>query len=624
SQAWGHPTLLAVILTLAGCSGGSTPETPELGPSPPAGGNSGVPAVRTVTPEAEFFEPGAAVTFRADVTGEVLGWSWTFGAGTTPVSAASREPQVLLGTPGTYTGTLTLRGPDGPTAPFSFAYVVGPPRLRPPVVSAVSWDGQVAGTEGSHVVFQAVTTGLPTEWSWDFGGGAWPTTSTVERPFVVLGPAAPGLQPRTFAGSVTIRNALGTSPAFRFTYTVAPIGVPTIEAVGPALDAVPYGRPLTFIARATGNPTGWRWDFGGGMVPNISTDAHPLVEPVVTGDFVLTVSALNAAGRSPEFRFPYRVAVHPDAPVVPFVHPDGVSDWTGATHQFRAGATGGPPTSWRWRFGGGTQPTAVSTEVATVTFRSPGAWHGTVQLCNDAGCSEAFRFRYTITPRPPPPPPPGVQPANPEGESGAQLTMRASAPMEVVRWEWDFGGGAVPNNPVGDNPTVRLGDPGEYSCFAVAIPEHGGRPRVPFRLTVTASGPPEIEEVRFSWPRESGARVTVSGSATSGPTSWHWEFNGGAQPDRVTTTGQTSVILGLPGSYTGRLVATNDQGVSAPFEFPFTVEPPATLGWSTHALSGPAPKWALGLGAVRGRPAVASWTSNGKSLRLWQGLTPLP
>lgn len=86
-----------------------------------------------------------------------------------------------------------------------------------PVITAVSPIGTI-GCPGSNVTFSATVSGSPTSWSWNFGGGATPNTSTDANPLVTLGAAG------TYNGTVTATNGFGTSSPFNFSFTVSAAG----------------------------------------------------------------------------------------------------------------------------------------------------------------------------------------------------------------------------------------------------------------------------------------------------------------------------------------------------------------------------------------------------------------
>lgn len=151
---------------------------------------------------------GEQVTFTVTNTGgPITSFTWGFGGGASPNTSNAPEPMVTLGAPGTYTCLLRASNDYG-SQDFYFSLEV---ELSIPVITAVNLSTTFALR---NCTFTATNTGEPaTTWSWDFGGGATPNTSTAESPVVRL--AAPG----TYTGTVTASNAGGSSDPFEFEFT---------------------------------------------------------------------------------------------------------------------------------------------------------------------------------------------------------------------------------------------------------------------------------------------------------------------------------------------------------------------------------------------------------------------
>ncbi|MEO7993074.1 MAG: PKD domain-containing protein [bacterium] len=89
---------------------------------------------------------------------------------------------------------------------------------------------------------------------------------------------------------------------------------------------------------------------------------------------------------------------------------------------------------------------------------------------------------------------------------------------------------------------------------------------------IAASASPQVVEVTpWGTVARSGGRVTFHALATNSPTSYHWDFGGGATPNRLTGDSPT-VTFHQSGTYVGTVSATNATGSSKPLEFVFTVE----------------------------------------------------
>ncbi|MEO7992794.1 MAG: hypothetical protein ABI743_00210 [bacterium] len=97
------------------------------------------------------------------------------------------------------------------------------------------------------------------------------------------------------------------------TYQVIPVTVnvstpvPDITAVVPTTGC--SGSSMVFSATNIGGAaTSWNWNFGGGAVPNTSTDPMPAVTAGAGGIYSGIVTATNATGSSTPFNFTFRIA----------------------------------------------------------------------------------------------------------------------------------------------------------------------------------------------------------------------------------------------------------------------------------------------------------------------------
>lgn len=178
-----------------------------------------------------------------------------------------------------------------PSTRYQLVTVTVKPGTIAPNITAVT---PLTGITGTVANFSAANAGgAPTSWSWNFGGGAVPNTSTLAAPSVTL--AGPG----SYSATVTATNAIGSSP-FNFTLQVSD-GIPVINAVSPASGFAL--RDVTFSATASNAPTNWSWNFGGGAVPNVSNAASPVGTFAIAGNYNGTVTASNSYGSSAPFPF---------------------------------------------------------------------------------------------------------------------------------------------------------------------------------------------------------------------------------------------------------------------------------------------------------------------------------
>lgn len=165
----------------------------------------------------------------------------------------------------------------------------------PPEVLSVE---PLEGLEDESVQFSAtVESAVPVAYSWSFGGGASPDSTTTESPTVTLG------VPGEYGASLTVTSVYGAD-TYEFTLTVLG-AAPVIVSVAPT--SGDEGQSVKFTAEVTGaGGTSYEWDFGGGASPNTSTVASPVVTLGAPGEYNASLLVWNAQG-SDEFPFTLHV-----------------------------------------------------------------------------------------------------------------------------------------------------------------------------------------------------------------------------------------------------------------------------------------------------------------------------
>ncbi|MDX1994988.1 MAG: PKD domain-containing protein [bacterium] len=147
------------------------------------------------------------VQFTDTSTGEVTGWLWDFGDGTT---STEQNPSHTYNAAGTYTATLTVSGPGGTSEPSTTTINV----LAGAPTASFTTD-VTEGTAPLTVQFTDTSTGEVTGWLWDFGDG---TTSTEQNPVHTYEAAG------TYTATLTVSGSGGTSEPSTTTITVTDAG----------------------------------------------------------------------------------------------------------------------------------------------------------------------------------------------------------------------------------------------------------------------------------------------------------------------------------------------------------------------------------------------------------------
>ncbi|MEO7993194.1 MAG: hypothetical protein ABI743_02250 [bacterium] len=199
------------------------------------------------------------------------------------------------------------------------------------------------------------------------------------------------------------------------------------------------------------------------------------------------------------------------------------------------------------------------------------------------------------------------------GVTGHVVEFRASVSgfANSYEWQWDLGGGAIPNTFTDARRLVTLGHPGAYVGTVRARNNYDWSEYYPFIYTVDEDGLPKVLSVKlevYQWEGQpystntlltgiAGAEAKFTVETTNSPTSWDWNFGAGGEfvpdPSEGNETDHTSESPWLmlrdhaPNSqggqpvrrvaYQGSVSVANGKGSSEIFPFIYYVET-----WFTH------------------------------------------
>jgi len=230
------------------------------------------------------------VAFTDASTGNITGWSWAFGDGET---STVQSPSHTYSTPGTYSVSLAVTGPEGNNTATRTGYItVG--TLSAPVAAFSSTP--TSGTAPLSVQFTDASTGTVAEWAWDFDNDGT-IDSVSQNPGYTYGTVG------NYTVSLKVTNAAGSDTVTRANY----ISV-TEKVYAPVADfsanTTSGAAPLTvqFTDASTNSPTSWTWDFGDNTT---STGQSPVHKYTTTGTYTVTLAAANSAGTNTYIRTGY-------------------------------------------------------------------------------------------------------------------------------------------------------------------------------------------------------------------------------------------------------------------------------------------------------------------------------
>ncbi|MCP3920803.1 MAG: PKD domain-containing protein [bacterium] len=143
--------------------------------------------VNAAAPTAEFAgtpTSGAsplAVDFTDMSSGDVTSWAWSFGDGG---NSTAQDPSHTYTTDGVYTVSLTVTGPGGGDMETKTDYIT----VSSSAPVAAFSGAPLSGTAPVTTFFTDESTGMITDWLWDFGDGNTSTDQDPFHDFLFLGP----------------------------------------------------------------------------------------------------------------------------------------------------------------------------------------------------------------------------------------------------------------------------------------------------------------------------------------------------------------------------------------------------------------------------------------------------
>jgi len=268
---------------------------------------------------------------------------------------------------------------------MAFSYTVVPTG-GPPEILAVIPNPSLKLVTSAPSTFQAISTGSPTTWNWDFDGGADPPTSALAQPSVTLG------LPGSYAATVSVSNAAGSSSPFPFTLEILPHPRVTALTSPPNLFA-PAGAPFPVVAATQGTIDSWDWNFGAG-IPHVSTEASPQVQFNSSGRYSVEVRVRGPEGVALPYDF--TLVIGPQIPRLSSIGHNPNRPTVGESVQFFFSSPT-PVSSVLWTFNGGVNPTTSGSRSPFLGVTTAGNFSGTLTLTNRSG-SVDFPFDYSIWP----------------------------------------------------------------------------------------------------------------------------------------------------------------------------------------------------------------------------------
>jgi PKD repeat protein len=477
------------------------------------------------------------VRFTNQSQGQITGYTWFFGDGTTSTEA---NPSHTYARAGVYTITLQVNGPGGSSNVSRQVSVTG---INPPTAAFTT--DKVSGTAPLTVVFTNRSSGNITGYSWDFGDGNTSTQTSPTHTFNTVGTFNVILEARGQGGvsrvvrQITVSNPQVAAPVADFT-------------ANPASGTTPL--TVAFTNATTGQVTQYLWDFNGDGITD-SVEISPTHVYDIAGNFTVNLTAIGPGGQSSK-SLTLTIERPPDAPVAAF----SASPLTGNAPLAVAftNATTGNVTSFSWDFENDGTPDSTD-QNPSYTYTQPGTYTARLTATGPGGSSSATQVISVTTPISQPQ---ASFTANPQqGPSPLQVAFTNTSQGDALEFSWDLNGDGTEDSSE-PNPAFTYQNPGSYTVRLTARNSAGESVATTTIVAEAAAVVPPTASFTANPTSGNSPLVVTFTNTTSGDSpAYSWDFNGDGLTD--STDASPTFQFTTAGTYVVTLVATNSAGTSS-------------------------------------------------------------
>jgi len=452
-------------------------------------------------------------------------YAWDFGTGATPsVSSAENPSGIAYSSSGSKTVSLSVSG-GGCTQTSTQTIVIN----STPVASFISNAPQCTG---QPVNFTSTGTSAGVSWSWDFGSGASPDTSSSQNPGGILYGIA-GLTGTTLTVTDT---ASGCSVSATQTYNINLTPVAGFTSTAPQCSNV--GINFTDTG-STGSNWSYSWDLGQGAVPALSSSQNPtgvMYTSSGTKTITFTIASQYCTQTSTQ------TIVINSTPVSSFT--STAPQCTGLGVDFtNTGTTTG--VTYAWNFGSGATPaTDTAQNPSGVVYSTAGTISVTLTVTDTtSGCSVSSTDDITIH-------------TTPVASFISNAPQCSTVPISFVNtgstggnwsYSWDFGLGANPALSSAENPSGILYSSSGTKTVTFTISDQNCTQSATQNIVINSTPSASFTSTA---PQCTGLGVDFTSSGTTSNVSWSWNFGSGATPAVDSVQNPTGVVYSTSGNKT--------------------------------------------------------------------------
>ncbi|MES2593082.1 MAG: PKD domain-containing protein [Bacteroidota bacterium] len=314
----------------------------------------------------------------------IASYLWVFGDGS-PTSNL-QNPVHFYSTPGPFNVTLLTTTTDGCSDVINNSVNVFDPPSSAFVFNNTCLFAPAAFTNTSL----NPTMGTIASWSWNFGDGT-PLNTTVNNPNHLY--SIPGNYQVTL---ITHSTNLGCADTLKDSITVFPMPIADFGFADVCFSEIMNFYDSSEVA--SGNISGWSWNFGDGSLLVTSQDpTHTYANP---GSYNVTL--ISATNNGCKDTITKSVVIHP----LPIASYTTANVCLGSTSAFNNQSTiSTNPTndviqSWIWNFGDGSPVITITN--STHLYTAIGAYSAKLLVISNFGCKDSISKPYFVNPNPSP------------------------------------------------------------------------------------------------------------------------------------------------------------------------------------------------------------------------------
>ena len=481
----------------------------------------------------------------SDVGGDVVGYEWDLGDGTT---STDEELSHTYTVEGRYTVTMVAIDNKGGRDTDTVEILVN----TDPTVTAGS--DVTSGSTPATVNFTSSASdpgGSIVSTSWDFGDGNTATDANPSHTYLAAG---------TYDATVTVTDNLGVQASDSVQVTItgnaAPVAVATSDVVG-GKTPVTVSFDGSTSSDADDGIASWDWDFGDG---NTATGATPAAHTYTTaGTYTAELTVTDVLGAQDSATIVVTVADN-IAPTALASLSNGAAK-TGLPADFTGTPSNDPDgtiVSWAWVFGdGGT----ASGENVVHTYAAAGSYAAKLTVTDDNGATNSHLFTVLVADNVSPTASFSVLTDPPK--TGLPVDFNGSASSDsdgtIASYAWDFGD---TNTSTEQSPSHTYATAGTYDVTLTVTDNNGATDVLLTQITVADNVAPTAVITKSTSGGVAPLPVVFGGTSSSDPdgtiVSYEWDFGDSTS----STAASPSHTYAAAGTYTATLTVTDDNGAT--------------------------------------------------------------